>query len=367
MGGWLWYRLGRWALSPWFNPIEILSLYSTLWALASLLTLYLLIREVTDDNWPIAALGTLFYAFTYFFWYYSASTEQYTSTVFQTLIMVLWAFRWERTRRDVYLYLLALMTGLCLANLVTVLFILPPLLALILTGEPGLLRRGRLLARCLALALLPLLSYAYVYIRGAAHPEWWGSGTWRNAQEWFLAFLGTQQGRDEMTWALGPLTAEFPGLILWEMSAVGLALGLAGWWLLGRRRGGFLFASLAIYLAFSYVDRFGNWYQVFMPVYPLLAMGIAVTAHRAWAKAGRSSSARLWRGAIVLGLALLAASRLVDPDPRAFQRDRPDDNGLLPGWALLSDQPAAGATVVGDGDQFVSLEYLTEIWGRGPT
>ena len=59
---------------------------------------------------------TLFYAFTYFFWYYSCSTEQYTSAVLQTLLMVLWAFRWERTRADKYLYLLAFMAGLCLAN-----------------------------------------------------------------------------------------------------------------------------------------------------------------------------------------------------------------------------------------------------------
>jgi len=377
MGGWLWFRLGRLGLSPWFSPIEILSLYSTLWALASLITLFVLIREVADDNWPIAALGTLFYSFTYFFWYYSVSTEQYTSTVFQTLIMVLWAFRWERTRRDKYLYALALMTGLCLANLVTALFILPPLLVLILTGEPRLFKRGRVIAGCVTLALLPLLSYVYVYVRGAAHPEWWGSGRWHSASEWFISFMSTQQGRDEMTWTLGPLTAEFPGLIVWEMSAIGLVLGLIGWWLLGRRRGGFLFASLVIYLAFSYIDRFGNWYQVFMPMYPLLTMGIAVTADRAWRWAGQPDtdgrshtalglSANLRRGGILLGLGLLVASRLVDPDPRAFQRDRPDDDGLRPGWVILADDPAPGATVIGDGDQFVSLEYLTEIWGARP-
>ena len=365
MGGWLWFRMGRWLLSPLFNPTEILSLYSTLWGLASLIVLYILILDVTDNNWPIAALGTLFTSFTYFFWYYSCSTEQYTSAVFQTLIMVLWTFRWERARQDKYLYLLALMTGLCLANLVTVLFILPPLLVLIVTGEPRVMTRFRLIVGCIALTLIPLLSYAYVYFRGASHPEWWGSGEWHSGWEWFVAFVSTQQGRDELTWAWGPLTAEFPGLILWDLSVVGLALGLVGWWLLGRRRGGFLFASLLIYLLFSYVDRYGNWYQVFMPMYPLLAMGIAVTADRVW-HWGSQRHRKWWRSAVLVGMSLLVISRLTYPDPRAFQRNRPDDDALRLGQEILIDQPLLDATVIGDVDQFVSLAYLTEIWDVRP-
>ncbi len=366
MGGWLWFRLGRWLLSPLFNPTEVLSLYSTLWGLASLAILYILILEATDRNWPIAALGTLFTSFTYFFWYYSSSTEQYTSAVFQTLVMVLWAFRWERTRQDKYLYWLALMAGLCLANLVTVLFILPPLLALVVSGERSIVRRPKVILKCVALALIPLVSYAYVYLRGASHPEWWGAGEWRTGWDWFVSFVSTQQGRDELTWTLGPLTAEFPGLILWDMSVVGLVLGLIGWWWLGRRRAGFLFGSLLIYLVFSYIDRYGNWYQVFMPMYPLLAMGVAVTAHRLWQWSSRHSWRRGLRAAILVSMGLLVASRLIDPDPRAFQRNRPDDDGLQPGRAILADQPPQNATIIGDTDQFLSLAYLTEIWWVRP-
>lgn len=363
MGGWLWFHMGRELLSPLFNPTAILSLYSTLWGALSLLVLYILLREVTDDNWPVAALMTLFYAFTYFFWYYSCSTEQYTSAVFQTLLMVLWAFRWERTRADKYLYLLAFMTGLCLANLVTVLFLLPPLLVLIVTGRPRVLRQPKLIGACVVLALVPLLSYVYVYVRGAQHPEWWGAGEWRSAGEWFVSFISTQQGRDEMTWTLGPLTAEFPGLIFWDMSVIGVLLALWGWWLLGRRRGAFLFGVLALYLLFSYIDRFGNWYQVFMPVYPLLVVGMAVAFNRVWRWMDGRKRELWWRLALLIAMGALVASRLTYPDPRAFQRNRPDDDGLSLGWALLSDWPTQGATIIGDADQFVSLEYLTKIWG----
>ena len=69
MLGWVWFRVGRLFLSWLFNPIQILSFYSTLWGLASLWILYhLLMRpEVTNKNWGIAILLTSFYGVTYFF------------------------------------------------------------------------------------------------------------------------------------------------------------------------------------------------------------------------------------------------------------------------------------------------------------
>ncbi len=366
MLGWLWFRMGKALLSPFFNPIEILSLYSTIWGLAALVVLYILLLETTEGHWPVAGLCTLFFAITYFFWYYSVSTEQYTSAVFQTLLMVLFAFRWERRREDKYLLLLALMVGLALANLITVLLILPPLLLLILSGEPRLLRSLKLMGKGVLLTLLPLLSYVYVYVRGAQHPEWRGEGQWPTAWTWFLSFISTQQGRDELTWTLGPFTKEFPALIAWEMTPVGLVIALIGIYLLGRRRAFFLYGSFLLYFAFCYLDRFGNWYQVIMPIYPLLVLGIGFSADRLW-RASEDSHFSSWgRGLVMFGLVALIVGRLYTHDPRVFQHNRPDDDGLLPGWAILADDPAPLAAVVGDYDEYLSLNYLTEIWGARP-
>ena len=373
MGGWLWFRAGRLILGADHNPIPILSSYSTLWALLALWLLYRLILEITaatgpdgrrtGGNWPIALLATAFYGVTYFFWYYAVTTEQYTSSVAWTLAAVLLAFRWDRTRDERTLLGLALLTGVGLAHQITILAVIPPLLWFVLRREPGLLRRPKLIAAALGLALLPLLSYAYVYVRGAAHPEWRGVGQWASAWDWFLSFVSTQQGRSELTWSWSPFfTDEFPLLMVREMTLPALIAGLAGWIALGRRRAAVFYGTLAIYLVFCWIDRLGNWYQVIMPVYALLVVGLAAGVQWLWG-APRGAAAR---GGIVLALLAAIAYRGALSYPRALSRDQAADTGLAPGWAIVADAPAQPLVVVGTTPETLALNYLTQIWGRRP-
>ncbi len=396
MGGWLWFRAGRLLLGPESNPIQILSSYSTLWALLALGLLYALMLEGFRDwkslsqvekplqglagerlkTWFIAFLATAFYGLTYFFWYYAVTTEQYASSVAWTLAFVLLAFRWERLRRDCYLLGLALLTGVGLAHQVTVLAVLPPLLWVVLRAEPGLVRRPKLVAAAVGLLLLPLLSYAFIYIRGAQHPEWRGAGEWASAWDWFGRFISTQQGRDELTWRLQPFfTHEFPALIWRELTWPGLLAGLLGLAGLRGRRGQLIWGTVAIYLVFCWIDRLGNWFQVIMPVYALLALGIALLAARLWRLAQDFSSRHPervagWRlglrALILVALAALALYRGVTAYPRADNSNRPDDNGLAPAWAILADNPPAGAAVVGTTEELLALSYVTQIWGQRP-
>ncbi|MGC8837375.1 MAG: protein O-mannosyl-transferase family [Anaerolineae bacterium] len=370
MGGWVWFRVGRFLLGRWLNPTAVLSLYSTLWALAALAMLYVLALALTRGRWPWAVLATAFYAVTYFFWYYAVTTEQYASAVFHTLLILWLAHRWQVERRDRLLVGLAFVCGLALAHMVTVLLVVPALAWFVWREEPGLLQRGKLLVGLAAVALLPLVSYVYVYARGAAHPEWWGEGTWPDAWHWFWAFVSTRQGREELTWTLGPFTGEFPWLIVREMTWPGLLAGLGGIALLGRRWRGLLLGALAASFAFCYVDRYGNWYQVWMPMYAVLALGMAALATRleVW---GEGRWPGMWQAAALRwmlagGFLLLAADRLVTSWPAADQRGRPQDDGLWPGLAILEDGPAPGAAVLGRQEEFLSLQYVTQIWGRRP-
>ncbi|MDH7487027.1 MAG: DUF2723 domain-containing protein [Anaerolineae bacterium] len=397
MGGWLWFRLGRLLLGQTANPVPILSSYSTFWALLALALLYLLCLDVTWGHWPLAALCTAFYAVTYFFWYYGVTTEQYTSAVAQTLAMVWLAFRWEQVAGsrlqvagsecrdqggDRYLLLLALLTGIGLAHMVTVLLIVPPLVWFVLRCRPDVLRRPGLIVRCAGLALLPLLSYLFVYVRGAQHPEWRGAGEWPSTWAWFWQFVSTAQGRQELTWALRPLwTSEFPSLIWGELTWAVLVLGLVGIRLLGRQRAALLYTTLGLYFVFCWVDRLGNWYQVIMPAYPLVILGLAAVTSRIWWVAGGRLAGRMGRlrfqvsgskvravvrGALIAGLLALIACRFALSYPRADSSNRPEDDGLEPGRAILADAPAARAAVLGNYGESVSLRYLTDIWGLRP-
>ena len=392
MGGWLWFHLGRALVGPDANPIAILSSYSVLWALVSLGLLYALILLVTDrgdgGNWPVAFLTAAFYGVTYFFWYYAVTTEQYASSVAWTLAVFWLAFRWEHVRRrDRYLLGMAFLGGVALAHQLTLPIVLLPLLWFVLSGEPGLLRKPKLIAAAIGLALLPLISYAYVYAAGANHPEWRGAGQWASTWDWFWSFVSTSQGRSELTWSWTPfLTAEFPALIWRELTVPGLLAGLLGWITLGRRRAIVLYASLALYLVVSWIDRLGNWYQVIMPMYGLLALGIGAGADWLERRVGEWERGRggegergrtpsrssvspthpfpLSRLLVPLCLIGLLCYRAVISYPLANSRNRPDDTGLATGWAVLADDPPPGTAVFGTVAEQAALNYLTQIWGR---
>jgi len=246
--------------------------------------------------------------------------------------------------------------------MVTVLFIAPGVLIFLLMKQPGLIKRPKLILKSILLALLPLISYAYVYIRGAQHPEWWGEGNWQSAGQWFISFLSTQQGRDEMTWSLFPVKIDSFNLIWMELTPLLLLLGVVGWWLWGRRYLTMMGVTAVIYLVFSYIDRFGNWYQVIMPMYPLVLLGAAVAFQRLWEMFPK----RIWRIALALVLLALVITRFNDSYPRTDLRDQARDTGLTPGWTILNQQPPPNAALIADVRETLALEYLTGIWGKRP-
>ena len=229
MGGWLWFHGARSILAllgnPLPNPMPILSSYSTVWALLSLWLFYRILLHLSRSadsphgNWPLAWTISAFYAVTFSFWYYATTTEQYCSAVAHTLALVYLYLLWEdatkrmkmTTRRNSgvngvtrLLLVMAFLCGLALAHLVTVAVIVPPLLLAILWRQPRLLHRPRLMLGAVLSAGAPLISYLYIYLRGAAHPEWRGQGDWATTQEWFWSFVSTAQGREELSWGLQP-------------------------------------------------------------------------------------------------------------------------------------------------------------------
>ena len=390
MGGWLWFQFAKFGLNALMTPVQILSAYSMLWGLASLAVLYLILLQVTHHNWPIAALLTAFHAITFFFWYYSVTTEQYTSAVFQTVLLIWLAFRWDNQPRDSTLLWMAFVSGTMLANMVTTLFIVPPLLWFVFFKRKNgrwmlgsYLKRPGLILAAIGAALAPLLSYGYIYVRGAQHSEWRGAGQWSSTWDWFITFVTIQQGRDELAPGLTPqnfFTAEFPSLMWHELTLLVFWGGLAGLLLLERRRAIFLTSTLLIYAFFCWGYRFGNWFQVIIPAYPIFTIGFGVLvsqidrwANRQTSTAGSSPDKtrfsriglRYHYPLLLLLLTGLVIFRFTTNISEANQRNQPADTGLDPGWAILADQPETPAVLVSSFEERLALQYLAAAWNRG--
>jgi len=404
MGGWLWFHSIRAAVqtagvaAP--NPMPILSSYSLPWALLALLLLYAIVCHITRSarhpvgNWLLAWLLSAFHAVTYFFWYYATTTEQYTSAIAQTLAIVYVYLLWREkeigrletrdrrvssspslplspsptTRSPYLLVLLAFLSGLSLAHMLTVAFIVPPLVIAILWERPQVLRDWRLLLAVVAAALLPLISYAYIYWRGATNPQWWGAGEWASANDWFWSFISTAQGREELLWGLQPSCAffdgGFPALIWGELSIPLLVIGLLGIALLERKVAFVLYGTLAIYLIFNWLYRCGNWYQVILPAYPLIMLGVAAVFDR-W-ESGLVARSR-WLAYAPLALLVIATIWRFDASwPAANSRNRPQDTALDRAAVLLAQPLPANAGLFAPVEEALALDYLINIWGLRP-
>ena len=376
MGGWLWFHTGR-ALLQWFgqplpNPMPILSSYSTLWALLALWFFYLILGKLVGTSrhpglatlfcWLVAA----FLGVTYFFWYYATTTEQYSSAVAQTLAILYLYLQWEeQPEQRLRLYLLALLCGISLAHMLTVAFIVPPLVAAVLWRSPTLLRNVRAIFFSVVAALIPLTSYIYVYLRGALNPNWWGRGYWETPNAWFWSFVSTSQGRDELAWAFEPgrsfLGNGFPETMWHELSLPLFLLGLVGIAFLPRRHALLLYGTLLIYAIFCWLYRFGNWFQVIIPAYPLILIGLVPLYRTVDRQAGTTG-----RLVVTAALTVSLAWRVDASLPAANSRNRASDTALDRA-AVLLDQPLPhDARLFAAVDDALAISYLTEIWGIRP-
>lgn len=379
MGGWLWFHGWRWLLTwlgqPLPNPIQILSSYSTLWAFVALALLYAVTGHLVGKSrqpWLatlFCLLLTAFFGVTYFFWYYATTTEQYSSAVAQTLAIIYLYLKWDKDPKQRSLvYWLAFLCGLSLAHMLTVAFIVPPLVAVMIWRDPSLLRSPRTMAIAIMAALLPLASYIYVYLRGALHPGWWGRGYWPTPQAWFWSFVSTSQGRDELAWAFEPgrpfLGNGFPEMIWQELSLPLLTLGIAGLFLLPRRHTVIFVGTLAIYTIFCWIYRFGNWFQVMIPVYPIILIGLVPFFKLAHDK--QSRNAALTSGLLIAAMAAALVWRVQASLPATDSRHRAEDTALDRA-AILLDQPLPhDARLFASVDDALAINYLVDIWGFRP-
>jgi hypothetical protein len=159
-------------------------------------------------------------------WSQATIAEVYTLHGFFVVLIILLALQGQGTTKP----WLALAVGLSVAHHRTTLLLLPGLLVFLLWNDPGLLRRPRQLAGLVGTALLPILLYLYLPLRGLSTTSLDGSyvNTWNGFWRHVLA-------SDYGAFLTGnPLAVERTGtywlnLFVEQMGLALLLLGLLGW------------------------------------------------------------------------------------------------------------------------------------------
>lgn len=376
--GWLVSRL-----LPLGEPAFEITFFDALLAAGAAVAVYGLAWEAVWGLPALAArIGALFAALAFalgaLVWG-QATTAGQRPLAFLLAAATCWvALRWLRTRRTGDLRLAAFIFGLGLAHhhltqalLVPGLFLAGPFAWL------GLLRRPRLLAGVLTLALLPSVTYLYLPLRSMTNPPFGPTDLTRpdRLASFVLASVSRpsllEQGADPVLRALryGTLLgAQFPFPTL----ALG-ALGIA--WLLGRRPR----AAVLLLVAGGVNAAFGLSSGFYLPDYvvPSFAcagvaagagVALALAAVGAWPIADESPRARSRRRAVqaLVGASACAAVVVLQAPWGLAHLDRSGDVADESFAEAALAVAAPGATIVTDWEEQATLRYLQVVEGDRP-
>ena len=151
------------------------NLLSALCSAASVGIVYLTAFQLTGQR-TASAVGALVLALSPLFWQWSLVAEVFPLNCLMaailTYLLVLWQ---QQPRRSGFLVSAAFVTGLAIANHLTIVLLAPAALILLLRNRAILLARPRVIAACVVAMLIGLLPYAYLPWAAARHPALnWG-------------------------------------------------------------------------------------------------------------------------------------------------------------------------------------------------
>lgn len=345
----------------------------------------------------VAALAAAVLAVTPTLWSQAVIAEVYGLNI----LIVAWLFylllRWGEEGRLRHLLLAALCFGLGLAHHSTTLLLAPAALAYAWLSRPGtgeaalVLRpelqrhasRGLRAAHLPLLAILglaPLLLYAYIPLRAPHTPylrQPLDAGRqlvlYEDSLPALLEFVtgGPFGGSVDLSVDLGERLAMASGFVRGELGWIGLALALVGLARLaipggvpGRPRllalTGLAFLALQ---AFNLVYTIGDIYVLFIPVYFVLILWLAVGAGTL---AAGAAVWRPWAAALVVALLFLLPLAMARGGYAAA--DRSGDVAAHEAWEdiLARPLPEGAVLVTDDRNDVMPMWYFQYVHGRRP-
>ena len=304
----LWRLLGM-------EPAMAAGLYSTLWAIAALVMLFVLIDTWLEDK-IAGVLGVGLLGLNWVFWLHSSIAEVYSFTSFVVISAMWLAIKADRTRRPGYLYGLAICGAMAVAHHRAIaLALLAPFLIALPAFMAAIRRRPLFIFFWLGLAAAAAFGpYLYLLIRVLQQSNWlYGDPT---TPQGFWRIMFGEQYANLIRWPAG-VTAWLSvleqvgviglGMITWPIALLGI-LGFA--WLFVRRQYRYGLALLLGALpSFLLAIADQTFYSVDVPVedvpsllqttviFSLLALAFVLSDLRL-------RSAVLRRGAVVLCAAI---------------------------------------------------------------
>jgi len=140
------------------------NLMSLFFGLLTVVFLYFILRRLGVVSY-LAAGTSLTFALTYTFWSQSLIAEVYTLNSFFLAVIIFLSLKWQQTGRRVYFQWSVLLFGLSLAHHLTMLFLAPALLYLLLKLVPRELFNPKTWRLALISLMLALIPYSFLFIR----------------------------------------------------------------------------------------------------------------------------------------------------------------------------------------------------------
>jgi hypothetical protein len=336
------------------------NLASAAWAALAVLVVYaaglLLSRRVAA-----AAAGALTFGLGTTLWSQAVIAEVYTLNALFLALTVLALLFWREHRRDRYLLISALLTGLCLTNHLTSGLLLPASLLYVGLVDWRKLLEWRLMLKAAGLFFLGLTPYLYLPVRAWMNAPFEGNNPTNLERFWYIVSGGNLTGT---FFAFGP--AELPGRLAFywgnlldNMNPLVVIVTLAGAAAMffrdraGAGLFGFLFFS---WLFYSLGNDIPDIHLYFIPTYLVLCLWAALGFGTLLELAG-SLLARLPRVPTGLVLSVLSVGLLLLllPGVRAKYAENDMSDAYLGRERIeaVADNAARGATI---------LHHRSELW-----
>jgi hypothetical protein len=336
------------------------NLASAAWAALAVLAVYaaglLLSRRVAA-----AAVGALTFGLGTALWSQAVIAEVYPLNALFLALTVLALLFWRERRRDRYLLISALLTGLCLTNHLTSGLLLPASLLFVGLVDWRKLLEWRLMLKAAGLFFLGLTPYLYLPVRAWMNTPFEGNNPTNFERFWYIVSGGNLTGT---FFAFGP--AELPGRLAFywghlmdnmNLLVVMVTLAGAATMVFRDRAGAGLFGFLFFgWLFYSLGNDIPDIHLYFIPTYLVLCLWATLGFGTLLGLAG-SLLAGLPRVPAGLVLSVLSVGLLLLPlfDVRAKYAENDMSDAYLGRERIeaVANSAARGATI---------LHHRSELW-----